>query len=196
MQPLMGADDLWPCTRGAMCFAACPGCPYAAGERPLPMPDDKVFSPGFAQRELDRRAEWRRYLMGFAEHAATKSKDTTKVGAILVDDENTVLLSGYNGPPRGVRDLPERRVRPLKYYYAAHAEQNLVSFAARKGVCTDGCTVYVTHLCCSGCTKSLIQAGIRKVVYGPGKTSMPAEEFGAARTMFEEAGVVLEAFNG
>lgn len=55
---------------------------------------------------------WPGYLMGFAEHAATKSKDSTKVGAVLVGPGNTVLLTGFNGPPRGVVDSPDRRERP------------------------------------------------------------------------------------
>ena len=44
-------------------------------------------------------------------------------------------------------------------------------------------------MCCSGCSKALIQAGIRRVYVGPGQTSMPDDEFAAAATMFAEAGV-------
>jgi len=133
--------------------------------------------------------DWDSYFMGFAKHAAKKSKDSTKVGAVLVGPENEVRLTGYNGPPKGVRDLPERRERPMKYLFASHAEANLVAFAAREGIRTKDCTVFVTHACCAACARTLIQAGIRKVVYGGGTTSMPAEEFPAAAQMFEEAGV-------
>lgn len=135
---------------------------------------------------------WSDYLMGFARHAALKSKDSTKVGAILVGPNNEVLLTGFNGPPIGVQDLPERREkRPEKYLWVSHGEANLIAFAARRGVRTEGCTVYVTHMCCSGCAKALIQAGIKKVVFGNGLTAMPADEFYAAQTMFLEAGVEL-----
>ena len=139
--------------------------------------------------------DWSEYLMGFAQHAAQKSKDATKVGAILVGSNNEVILSGFNGPPIGVRDLPERREkRPEKYLWVSHAESNLVAFAARRGIRTEGCTVYVTHMCCAGCAKALIQAGIKKVVVGNGQTSMPHDEFRAADTMMREAGVeVLRA---
>ena len=132
---------------------------------------------------------WSDYLMGFAKHAALKSKDSTQVGAVLVAPNNEVLLTGFNGPPMGVWDFPERFERPLKYLIVSHAEQNLVAFAARRGIATDGCSVYVTHFPCSGCAKSLIQSGIKKIVVGSGTTSMPADEFRAARIMFEEAGV-------
>ena len=132
---------------------------------------------------------WPDYFMAFANLAARKSKDSTQVGAVLVGPDGEIRLTGYNGPPRGVQDLPERRERPAKYLFASHAEANLVAFAAREGIRTKGCTVYVTHHPCSACARSLIQAGVECVIVGPGQTSMPAEEFDAAATMFNEAGV-------
>jgi dCMP deaminase len=132
---------------------------------------------------------WPSYFMSFALLAATKSKDTTQVGAVLVGPDNEIRLTGFNGPPRGVEDLPERRERPTKYLFASHAEANLVAFAAREGIRTKGCTVYVTHHPCSSCARTLIQAGIECVVVGRGTTSMPDEEFEAAAVMFAEAGV-------
>lgn len=132
---------------------------------------------------------WQDYYMGFAQHAAKKSKDSTQVGAVLVGPEGEIRLTGCNGPPRGVADKPERRERPTKYLYASHAEANLIAFAAREGIRTAGCTVYVTHMCCAACARTLIQAGVREVRFGPGTTSMPASEFDAARFMFAEADV-------
>ena len=136
--------------------------------------------------------DWPTYLMGFAQHAALKSKDSTQVGAALVGPEREVRLTAYNGPPKGVRDVPARRERPAKYLFASHAEANLVAFAAREGIRTAGCTVFVTHYCCAACARTLIQAGITGVVCGAGTTSMPAEEFEAAETMFREAGVKVD----
>lgn len=134
---------------------------------------------------------WPDYYMGFAAHAALKSKDSTQVGAVMIGPDGEIRLTGYNGPPRGVSDTPERRERPAKYLYASHAEQNLIAFAAREGIKTKGCTIYVTHTPCSGCAKSIIQAGITRVVIGTGQTSMDQSEFEAARTMFAEAGVAV-----
>lgn len=130
--------------------------------------------------------------MGFARHAATKSKDSTQVGAALVGPDKEVRLTGYNGPPKGVHDLPYRRERPSKYLFTSHAEANLIAFAAREGIRTLGCTVYTTHFPCSACARLLIQAGIARVVADDGKTSMPDDEFEAARTMFHEASVIVE----
>ncbi len=132
---------------------------------------------------------WDEYLVGFARHAALKSKDSTKVGAVLVSPERAVLLCAFNGPPMGVRETDHRRERPQKYLYASHAETNLIAFAARQGIRTAGCSVYVTHCPCASCARTLIQAGIKRVVYGAGTTSMPDQEFAAALGMFREARV-------
>jgi len=108
---------------------------------------------------------------------------------VAVDPNRRILETGYNGIPRGVKDLPERMERPAKYLWTSHAEENLVAHAARDRLL--GSTVHVTHLCCARCARSLINAGVAHVVCGDGTTSMPKEEFEAARTMFEEAGVTL-----
>lgn len=138
---------------------------------------------------MTKLPRWHEYLFGFAAYAATKSKDSTQVGAALVGPEGEVRLTAYNGPPRGVADSAARRERPAKYLFASHAEANLVAFAAREGITTKGCTVFVTHHPCAACARSLIQAGVKRVVFGPGTTSMPAAEFEAAAEMFYEAEV-------
>lgn len=134
---------------------------------------------------------WTEYYYGFAEHAAKKSKDSTKVGAIIVGPDGEIRMTGFNGIPKGVQDKPERRERPVKYLFSAHAESNTLNFCAREGVATKGCVMYVTHLCCASCARSIIQAGIAEVRYGPGTTSMPQEEFEAAKAMLNEARVTL-----
>lgn len=136
--------------------------------------------------------KWSDYLMNFAVHAARKSKDSTKVGAVLVGEDNAVLLTAYNGPPRGVDDTPDRFERPAKYLFASHAEANLIAFAAREGIRTEGKIVYCTHHPCASCARTIIQAGIAHVCVGPGTTHMPTEEFDAARRMFDDACVGVE----
>lgn len=139
-------------------------------------------------------ADWDAYFMSFADLAATKSKDSTKVGAALVDPDGTVRLTAYNGPPKGVRDTPDRFERPAKYLYASHAEANLIAFAARKGASTLGATVYCTHPPCASCARTMIQAGIGMVVHRKGVLvgEQYAEETRAAAQMFAEAGVKRE----
>lgn len=131
-----------------------------------------------------------RYYMGFATHAATASKDhETQVGAAIVGPDGEVRLTGYNGPPAGVKDSPDRLCRPTKYPWMSHAEQNVVAFAAREGIRLNGCTLYVTHAPCSNCTRSIIQAGITCVVVGGGETTAPPEDRAVAEVMFDEAEV-------
>lgn len=132
------------------------------------------------------------HRLALATLASTQSKDSTKVGAVLSTPEGANILTGYNGPPMGVVDSPDRFERPRKYLFASHAEQNIVAFAARNGIRTAGCTLTVTHHPCSACARSIIQAGIVCVVVGDGQTSMPPEEFEAAAVMFKESGVRVE----
>lgn len=132
--------------------------------------------------------DWHGRFLALAATIAGWSKDPrTKVGAVAVGTSKQVLETGFNGIPRGVRDLDERMERPAKYLWTAHAEENLVAHAARKQL--EGSTVYVTHLCCAACARMLINAGVAAVVVGDGQTSMPQDQFDAAAVMFEEAGV-------
>ena len=132
--------------------------------------------------------DWHSRFLSLAATIAQWSKDPrTKVGAVAVGSARQLLESGYNGPPRGVRDLDERLERPAKYLWTAHAEENLVAHAARKQL--EGSTVYVTHLCCAACARMLINAGVATVVVGDGQTSMPQDQFDAASVMFKEAAV-------
>ncbi|MDR1828367.1 MAG: deoxycytidylate deaminase [Methylobacteriaceae bacterium] len=136
--------------------------------------------------------DWFDYALDIAATVAKKSKDETKVGAVLLDKMYAVRGTAFNGPPIGVSDTPDRFERPRKYLFASHAEQNIIAFAARHGVATDGCLVAVTHYPCSSCARSLIQAGISEVWVGNGTTSMPEEEFRTAAEMFREANVVVK----
>jgi dCMP deaminase len=143
-------------------------------------------------------SKWRDRFLSLAAHVATWSKDTTKVGAVAITPAKAVAETGYNGLPRGVQDLPERMSRePLpghttgaKYLFTGHAEENLVAHAARPRL--EGTTVYVTHLCCAACTRMLINAGVGKIICGPGKTSMPQEQFDATMIMIRDTGIGFE----
>lgn len=135
--------------------------------------------------------KWTQRFLDMASLVAAWSKDpSTKVGAVAVDPVSRAVLStGYKGLPRGVEDQCSRMQRPGKYLWTAHAEENLVAHAARQTL--KGATVYVTHLCCASCTRMLINAGIEKIVCGPGLTNMDYENFEVARQMLKEADVDL-----
>jgi dCMP deaminase len=128
-----------------------------------------------------------------AANMAQWSKDlSTKVGAVLTNVHGQVIGVSCNELPPRVRDLPERRERPAKYLFTGHAEEKLICMAAQGGTPTLGGTIYTTHYPCASCARMIIQAGITRVVVGPGQTSMPPEQFDAARAMFREAGVAVK----
>jgi dCMP deaminase len=119
------------------------------------------------------------------------SKDrSTKVGAIAVDDDLVIRSSGWNDLPRGINSTDERRVRPGKLIWTAHAEENLVAQAARTGASLKGCTLIVTALHpCSTCARLIIQSGIRRVFAPTSDNERWREESGIAGQMFYEAGI-------
>jgi len=133
--------------------------------------------------------KWANRFLEVARLVASWSKDpSTKVGSIAIGDAKSIVAEGYNGLPRGVKDLPERFERPQKYDWTLHAEANVVAHAARQVLA--GSTVYVTHCCCAQCAALLINAGVAGVIVdGTTKTNMPPEKFEIAKLMFREAGV-------
>ena len=127
------------------------------------------------------------------EAVAQMSKDpSTKVGAIALDDKLNIVATGRNGFPRGVEDTPERYAdRDTKYRLVSHAEQNLIAQAAYSGRSLAGTTLLVSSLYpCANCAKSIIQAGIVRVISPRfDGNERWIEEARWARLMFTEAGV-------
>lgn len=118
-----------------------------------------------------------------------------KVGAVLVRDKH-ILTTGFNGAPAGMAHCLEIGcIRDQKKIAsgtrheicrAVHAEQNAIIQCALHGVSSQDSTIYVTHQPCTICTKILINAGVKRIVY---KKAYP-DKF--AQKLIEEAGVILE----
>ena len=110
---------------------------------------------------------WDEYFMGVALLAAQRSKDpNTQVGACIVDDQNRILSTGYNGFPYGCSDdvFPwDREGTDTKYPYVVHAELNAILNTRGKSLA--GSRIYVALFPCNECAKAIIQAGIKEVVY-------------------------------
>lgn len=87
-----------------------------------------------------------------------------KVGALLVKDK-MIISDGYNGTPSGFENHCEDEYNVSKPY-VLHAEANAITKVARSNNSSDGATLYVTASPCIECSKLIIQAGIRRVVYG------------------------------
>lgn len=102
-----------------------------------------------------------------------------KVGAVIVRDDRVVSI-GYNGTPSG-RDnncelevpddeepglFPEfPKMKLVSKPEVCHAEMNAIMFAAKNGVATHDCTLYITHSPCFECAKMMVQCGIKEVFY-------------------------------
>lgn len=110
-------------------------------------------------------SSWDKKFIDLSKFTAGWSKDkSTKVGAITVNENNSVLTVGYNGFPRGVDDSVESRFeRPDKYFYTEHAERNCIYNAAYEGIALKDSTIYVTLFPCDACARGIIQCGIKKV---------------------------------
>ena len=107
---------------------------------------------------------WDEYFMNIAEEVAKKSKDpSAQVGCVIVDPKHRPVSFGYNGMIQGADEskmtLSER---PMKYYFAIHAEMNALIFAQRN---LADCTIYCTFATCENCLKYCLQAGVTRFVY-------------------------------
>ncbi|MBQ9080872.1 MAG: dCMP deaminase family protein [Clostridia bacterium] len=137
---------------------------------------------------------WDEYFMGVALLAAQRSKDpNTQVGACIVDSQNRILSTGYNGFPHGCSDddFPWNRDEALgetKYQFVVHAELNAILNS--RGKTLEGARIYVGLFPCNECAKSIIQAGVSEVVYLSDKYHNTPSTI-ASRRMLEAAGVKL-----
>lgn len=86
-----------------------------------------------------------------------------KVGALLVRDQ-MIISDGYNGTPAGFENVCEDE-NGITKPYVLHAEANAITKIARSSNSSEGSTLYVTASPCLECSKLIIQAGIRRVVF-------------------------------
>ena len=140
---------------------------------------------------------WDEYFMGVALLAAERSKDpNTQVGACIVDGQNRILSTGYNGFPHGCSDdeFPWNRDESkgdTKYQFIVHAELNAILNASGKSLA--GSTLYVGLFPCNECAKAIIQAGVKEVIYLSDKYHDTPSVI-ASRRMLEAAGVTCTCF--
>ena len=113
------------------------------------------------------------YFMSIAELVKKRSTCIKQhVGAVLVKD-SYIISTGYNGAPRGLPHCSEQTclrqtlgsLEKSHLCRGVHAEQNTIIQAAIHGVSTENSTVYSTHFPCMSCTKILINAGVKEIVY-------------------------------
>jgi len=135
--------------------------------------------------QIVRRPTWDEYFMRMAYLAASRTNCIRrKVGAVIVKDRN-VLATGYNGPPSGTahcdvvgcirEDLKVPSGERHELCRGLHAEQNAIIQAAVHGVSIKDSTIYVTTHPCVVCSKMIMNAQIREIVYAEGYPDELAE---------------------
>ncbi len=133
--------------------------------------------------------------MSIAKLVASRSTCMRRsVGAVLVKGKR-ILATGYNGAPTGIRHCKEvgclresLEINPGERHELCrglHAEQNVIIQAAYYGVTTRGTTIYSTHKPCIICSKMLINAGIKRIIYLEGYPDTLADK------MLDEANIEL-----
>lgn len=131
------------------------------------------------------RPKWDTYFLRLAEVVATRSNCMKRaVGAVIVNDLR-IVSTGYNGTPFGCDNCSEGGCPRCNALVASgqrldeclciHAEENAVIEAGRAKA--NGGTIYVTLSPCLTCSKSIIQAGIKRVIYNREYNMPAATEF-------------------
>ena len=126
----------------------------------LPIEED-VYQELMSPRDVGHKN-----FMAIADHIKSWSKDRSrKVSALIVDNDNIIRQTGYNGFPRLVNDNEESRHKaPLKYKWTEHAERNAIFNAARLGTSVANCRMYIPWYPCMDCARAIWQSGIKKIV--------------------------------
>jgi len=167
--------------------------------------------------ELEANSKWREAIGSmmtiptadegrFLSLCATKGQESpdprTKIGCLIVAPDGTIRCAACNDYPQGIpHGSGERAEAPLKYVWIEHAERNAIYLAARQGLCTQGCTMFIELTPCVECARAIIQGGIVHVVinqdrcaeYRGAKYSV---EHPTALGMLAEAGVSVRFTNG
>ncbi len=118
--------------------------------------ENKTY-PCSKQRQLDER--YLRMSQIWSENSYCQRR---KVGALIVRD-NMIISDGFNGTPSGFPNICEEN--NVTFPYVLHAEANAITKVARSNNSSEGATLYVTASPCMECSKLIIQAGIKRVVF-------------------------------
>jgi len=155
---------------------------------------------------LSTHFSWDQYFITMAYLASMKSKDTrTRVGAVIVGDENSVLSTGYNGLPRGILDRKSRyEDKDYRAQALNHAEENAILNCALHGIATKDTRLYTLWIPCSRCARTIIQAGIKEVIFDanfPGNDEYNLSEedkisIQISHELLTEADIKLRSYDG
>lgn len=140
---------------------------------------------------------WDEYYMSIAWAVSKKSKDpSTKVGCVLVDNDNKPISFGFNGFVMGCNENYMTFERPYKDMMSIHAEMNALIFAKTS---LKNCKAYVTHISCDNCLKHLLQAGIKEIIYDKRDTNggfITPDRKKVIKALIESTGIIFRNIDG
>ncbi|MGV8085958.1 MAG: deaminase [Candidatus Bilamarchaeum sp.] len=142
------------------------------------------------------RPSWDDYFMNIAKVVSSRSNCMKrKVAAVIVKDKR-IISTGYNGTPRGTKNCSEggcprcnsfsESGKNLEECLCSHGEENAIVQASYHGISIKESVLYSTFSPCLLCTKMIINAGIREVVFN---TEYPLSE--TSKRLLLDAGVKL-----
>ena len=139
---------------------------------------------------------WDQYFMSMAFLIAMKSKDlSTQIGAVIVDNKNRIVGTGYNGFVSGSIESEERWSKPEKYEWVIHAEVNSILNATKD---LDSCVMYTNGVPCLQCATKIAQVGIKEVVvdyvWDAANYNQWLESAQKTKQLFEECGIKIRYY--
>jgi len=146
------------------------------------------------------RPSWDSYFMSIAKQVASRSNCMKRKVAAVVVKEKRIISTGYNGTPRGIKNCDEGGCKRCNSFaesgtkldecLCSHAEENAIVQAAYHGISIKDAVLYLTFSPCLTCAKSIINSGIKEVIYNE-KYPMADIVF----KLFEEANIILRNFD-
>lgn len=162
---------------------------------------ERVFGkPEFLKQITDKRVNWDDYGILLATVISLRSTCLRRpTGAVLLDENNRIIATGYNGAPpklphcdelggclRQKLKVPSGKMHEL--CRGIHAEENCILTAARGGKPTVGAKLFTTNFPCSICARHIIGAGIKEVVH------LTSYEDEVSKKLLEQAGIKVRKY--
>ena len=158
------------------------------------MMNNKLYFPKNSC-QMNSFDNWNFYFLKMAKLVSEKSKDpSTKVGAVITDNDHRIISTGYNGLPMGVNDsLDILNNRDLKLKQIIHAEENAIIFAKKD---LTGNIIYLwPMISCSSCTSKIIQSGIKTIITVSNDIQRWQESFEISRNTYKQCGIEVYEYD-
>lgn len=146
------------------------------------------------------KTNWKKLLKIAYIDAQKSTNISTQNAAILVDDNDNIILSATNSFPKGVAENNKRQQdKSIRQKYSIHAERNVIYNAAKLGIKTDGLIMVCPWATCTECAWAIIQSGIKKLVthkQALDRSNEWKEDIEFAFKMLREAKIEIIIFDG